>query len=67
MVKNYQRLWEQVTSGIDEAKSVRTLAEIVVDREGRAFVSRLERKDAELCIEILDHVGRPSSLSICPS
>ena len=67
MAKNYQRLWEEVTRGIDEAKSVRTLAEIVVDKEGRAFVSRLERKDAELCIEILDHVGRPSHLSISPS
>jgi len=61
MGKNYQWLWEQVTSGIDEAKSVRTLAEIVVNKEGRAFVSRLGRKDAELCIEILDHVGRPSN------
>ena len=42
MAKNYQRLWDQVTSGIDEAKSVRTLAEIVVDEEGRAFISRLD-------------------------
>jgi len=58
MAKNYQRLWKGVTSTIDEAKAVRTLAEILVDKEGRAFVSRLERKDAELCIEILDHVCR---------
>ena len=60
MAKDYQRLWKEVASGLDEAKSVRTLAEIVVDKEGRAFVSRLERGDAELCIEILDHVGRLS-------
>ena len=58
MPKNYQRLWKEVTSAIDEAKSVRILAEILVDKEGRAFISRLERKDAELCIEILDRVSR---------
>jgi len=57
MAKNYQRLWEEVTSGIDDAKSVRTLAEILVDKEGRAFISHLAHKDAELCIEILDHVS----------
>ena len=60
MAKDYQQLWKEVTSAIDEAKSVQTLARILVDREGRAFVSRLEPKDAELCIKILDHVGRTS-------
>ena len=67
MAKNYQRLWEEVARGTDEAKSVRTLAGIVADKEGRAFISRLERKDAELCIEILDHVGRPSHFFLSPS
>ena len=57
MAKDYQRLWEDVTRAIDEANAVRTLAEILADEEGRTFVSRLERKDAELCIEILDHVS----------
>ena len=66
MAKDYQRLWKEVTSAIDEAKSVRTLAEILVNKEGRAFISRLERKDAELCIEILDHVGRDLHLSLSP-
>ena len=54
---DYQRLWKEVTSAIDEAKAVRTLAEILAEKEGRKFISRLERRDAELCIEILDHVG----------
>ena len=58
MSKDYQRLWKDVTSATDEAKAVRTLAEILVDKEGRAFASRLERKEAELCIEILDRVSR---------
>ena len=67
MAKNYQGLWENVTSAGDEAKAVRTLAEILADKKGRVFISRLERKSAELCIEILDHVRRglypiPSSL-----
>ena len=41
----------------DESKAVRTLADILADREGRTFVSRLERKDVGLCIEILDRVS----------
>lgn len=57
MAKDFRRLWKDVTNTIDEAKAVRILAEILADKEGRAFISRLERKDAELCIEILDHVS----------
>ena len=58
MAKDYQRLWKDVTSTSDEKKAVRTLAGILVDREGRSFISNLLRKDAELCIEILDRVSR---------
>jgi hypothetical protein len=59
---------KHVTDATDEFKAVRTLAKILVDREGRTFISRLERKEAELCIETLGHVGRdlrllPFSLS----
>ena len=56
MAKDYQRQWQDITDTIDEAKAVRILAEILVEKEGRTFISSLERKDAELCIEILDHV-----------
>ena len=58
MTKDYRRLWKDVTTTIGEAKAVRTLVEILADKEGRAFISRLERNDAELCIEVLDHVSR---------
>ena len=58
MAKNYQQLWGGVTGAEDEAGAVRTLAEILTDKEGRVFISRLERKDVELCIELLDHVSR---------
>ena len=60
MAKNYRQLWEDVTTSrtVDEVKAVRTLAGIVADKEGRVFISNLEREDAELCIEILDHVSR---------
>ena len=57
MVKDYPRLWKHVTDATDESKAVRTLAEILVDKEGRALISRLERKEAELCIEVLDRVS----------
>ena len=57
MVKDYQRLWKCVISTADEANAVRTLAVILADKEGRSFVSCLERKDVGLCIEILDRVS----------
>ena len=63
MAKDYQRLWKYVTSAADETKAVRTLAQILVDKEGRDLISRLERKEAELCIEILDRVSRDLDLS----
>lgn len=58
MVKDYRRLWEDITvSGkSDEAKAVQTLTEIVVEKEGRAFISSLDRVQAELCIEMLNCV-----------
>ena len=62
MVKNYWGLWEGVASTSDEGKAVRTLTQILVDREGSAFISSLELGDAELCIGILYHV---SLSSIC--
>jgi len=58
MSKDYGKLWKDVTGTIDEGKAVRTLAEILVDKDGRAFISRLGREDAMLCMEILDHVSR---------
>ena len=57
MAEDYQQLWKGVAGTTDEANAVRLLAEILVDRKGRALISRLDRKDAELCIEILDRVG----------
>jgi len=57
MAKDYRRLWGDVTSTNDEGKAVRTLADILLDSEGRVFILRLACKDAELCIEILNHVS----------
>ena len=61
MAKDYRRLWKGVTSTSDEGKAVRTLAEILLDKEGRTFISNLKRKDAQLCMEIFDHVSRDPS------
>ena len=59
MTKDYRRLWEDVVvSGkSDEAKVDRTLTEIVMEKEGRAFISDLDRAQAGLCIEMLNRVG----------
>jgi len=56
--RDRQQLWKDVASKADEAEAVRSLAEILADKEGRAFISLLEHKDAELCVGILDHVSR---------
>ena len=57
MAKDYPRLWRDVTKVLDEDTAIRALAEILVDREGGTFIANLNRRDAELCIEILDYVS----------
>ena len=56
--KDYRRLWDEAASTNDEGRAVRNLADILVDKPGRDFISRLERDNAGLCIDILDHVSR---------
>jgi len=46
-----------VTSATDGAQAVQTLAEILTDMDGKAFISGLDSKDAELCVEILSDVS----------
>jgi len=57
MSKDYRRLWNGVTGASDEGKAVRTLTKILLDKEGRTFILKLEHNDAELCINILDRVS----------
>ena len=57
MAKDFQRLWKDVTGAEDEAAAVRALAEILVQKDGRAFVSRLENKYTDFCIDLLDRVS----------
>jgi len=64
MTKEPRRLWEEVASIADEAGAVRALCEILADKDGRCFVSHLERKEAELCIEVLDRVSRGLYLTL---
>jgi len=56
--KNYDQLWKGSASAVDKARAIQTLGEILADPEGRGFVSRLDSKNARLCIEILDQVSR---------
>ena len=60
MVKDYRRLWQTINT-IDEAKTIQTLTEILVngdnlDKAGEDFVSSFGPEDTKLCIEILDRV-----------
>ena len=63
MKKDYPQLWKGVTSATGEVKAVRALAKIVVNKDGRAFISGLDREAAELCIEVLDYVSCDLRLS----
>ena len=73
MATDYQRLWKGVTDAADEDEAVHTLVKIVLDKEGRAFLSNFGRADATLCIEILDNVSldkhllRPGPSRTAPS
>ena len=57
MARDYQQLWEGAASTADEAQAIQILAEILVNKEGRALVSCLDSGDAERCINILSNVS----------
>ena len=46
-----------VTNAIDEVQAIQTLAEILTDMDGKAFIARLDSKDADLCVDILGNVS----------
>jgi len=56
MARDYQPLFMGVIEA-NRVQAVQTLAEIVTDKDGKTFISRLGSEDAELCIEILDDVS----------
>ena len=58
MAKDYRQLWEVATGADNEARAVQTLSNILVDEEGRAFISALDNEGSELCVKILDNVSR---------
>jgi len=57
MTTDYQRLWDVTAGATDKARAVQSLAKILADEKGRAFISRLDERDAGLCIEILGDVS----------
>ena len=57
MSEYYPQLLVEATTATDSAQSVRVLTEILASEGGRDFISRLDRKDGEPCIEILDRVS----------
>ena len=60
MSDNFSKLWKKARTATDEAESIRALAKILSSKDGRAFIFDLEPLEAELCIEILDHVSADS-------
>jgi len=66
MAKDYQQLWKDAVSAMDKAQAIQTLSGILVDKEGRVFISCLDGKEAELCVEILDNVSRDPQSSHSP-
>jgi len=57
MAQDYQDLWTHVTNTDDEAQAAQILAKILADKEGRDFISRLDKENVESCIKILDNVS----------
>lgn len=66
MVKDYRQLWDGALNATAEAESVSTVLEILADKEGRTFISSLDSKYAELCIEYLDQVSSNLQLPFPP-
>ena len=57
MAENYRQLLAQAISASDKAESVKILAKILAGEGGKGFISRLNRKDGEQCMEILDQAS----------
>jgi hypothetical protein len=57
MVSDFNELWNKARTVADEAEPAQALAEVLSPEDGRWFISNLEPSEAELCIEILDHVN----------
>ena len=52
-----KQLLVEATTATDSAQSIRVLTQLLANKGGRDFISRLDRKDGEPCIEILDRVS----------
>jgi len=61
MTKYYEQLWKGVPNANDDAQ-VRTMAEIVAEKEGRVFIPRLDGEDAVSAARVLDKVSRGLNL-----
>ena len=57
MTEEYQRLWKGIAGADDKAQAVQSLAKILAEKKGRAFISSLDNGGVELCIEILGNVS----------
>ena len=57
MARDSRQLWKDLTRTTDKGEAFRILAETLVDKAA-GLLSRLEREDAELCVEILGHGRR---------
>lgn len=57
MSEDYQLLLVKATTATNRTESIGILAKILANDSGKNFVSHLDRKDGESCIEILDHVS----------
>lgn len=53
----FDKLWKRACTTADKGESARSLVEILSSKDGRTFALNLEPSEAELCIEILGHVG----------
>jgi len=61
MTEHYQQIWTGITNAIEETQAIQALAGVVVEKEGRGFISRLDSKDAVSCVRILDRVSNGSN------
>ena len=57
MSEDYQLLLVKATTATDRTESIGILTKILGEDSGKNFVSHLDRKDGEPCIEILDHAS----------
>ncbi|KAF9789222.1 kinase-like domain-containing protein [Thelephora terrestris] len=67
MATGFNRLWKNARAAQNKTDAAQIIAQILASKDGQKFILALERADAELCVEYLDHMYERGCASTEPN